>query len=127
MTARQSYEHVQTVCLLILALVAGGAALYWLRPVLVPLVLAIFVTYALSPLVDLQIVRLRFPRPVAIVATLLVGAALFGLLSWLVARYCIWEDQCAGQRILEIATLNDEDFRRLPPAELVDGVWETVR
>jgi AI-2 transport protein TqsA len=85
MAPRESLEQVRTVCMLILALIAVGAALYWLKPVMVPFVLALFATYALAPLIDLQIRKLRFLRPVAIGATLLLGLVIFALLWWLVA------------------------------------------
>ncbi|MCG8584458.1 MAG: AI-2E family transporter [Pirellulales bacterium] len=85
MAARESLEQVRTVCLLILTIIAVGVALYWLKPVMVPFVLALFATYALAPLIDLQIVKLRFPRPVAIASTLLLGVVLFLILWWLVA------------------------------------------
>ena len=85
MAVRESLEQVRTVCLLILAIIAVGAALFWLKPVMVPFVLALFATYALAPLIDLQILKLRFPRPVAIASTLLLGLVLFTLLWWLVA------------------------------------------
>ena len=45
--------RVQTMCLLILATVATGFALYWLRPVLIPFVLAIFLMYCVRPVLDL--------------------------------------------------------------------------
>lgn len=64
MAKRESLEQVRTVCLLILTIIAVGCALYWLKPVMVPFVLALFATYALAPLIDLQIIKLRFPRPV---------------------------------------------------------------
>jgi AI-2 transport protein TqsA len=84
MAVRESLEQVRTVCMVTLTLIAVGVALFWLKPVMVPFVLALFATYALSPLIDLQIVKLRFPRPVAITSTLLLGVVLFVLLWWLV-------------------------------------------
>lgn len=85
MAARESLEQVRTVCMLILTIIAVGVALFWLKPVMVPFVLALFATYALAPLIDLQILKLRFPRPLAIASTLLLGLVLFSLLWWLVA------------------------------------------
>lgn len=77
--------RVQTVCLVVLTTLAVGAALWWLRPVLVPFVLAIFVTLGLSPLVTLQMQRFRAPRAVALGGTLVVAvlvlAVLWGIVS----------------------------------------------
>jgi len=72
--------HVQTVCLLILAFLAAGTGLYFLKPVLVPFVLALFFAACLKPVIDFQIRHLRFPQPVAVVgATLLALALLAGI------------------------------------------------
>jgi AI-2 transport protein TqsA len=70
--------HVQTVCLMILAFVAAGIALYLLRPVLVPFVLALFFAAMLKPLIELQKRYLRFPQPLAVVGALLVAGAILG-------------------------------------------------
>lgn len=78
----QGNQRVQTVCLLILTLIASGVALAMLRPVLVPFVLALFFTYSLSPVIDLQMRWFRIPRGAAIGGAAIVGlvvAALLGL------------------------------------------------
>ena len=64
---------METLCLLILTALALGAAAWWLREVLVPFVFAIFLNFALRPLIDLMHLRLRLPRPLATAITLLVG------------------------------------------------------
>lgn len=76
-------ERIQTVCLLVIAAIAVGAALYWLRPVLLPLALAVVVHLGLTPIIDLLIRKCRVPRLLAIalamllaVGTLPLGAAL---------------------------------------------------
>jgi AI-2 transport protein TqsA len=74
-------RHIQTVCLLILAIFAVAIALFLLRSVLVPFVLAMFLAYAISPLVDMQIVRFRFPRPVAILFTLVIVVLMLSLIA----------------------------------------------
>lgn len=71
------YDRViQTVCLLILAGIALAAALYWLRPVMIPFVMALFVAFTLSPVVDFQVRRWKFPRPLAITSALIIGVAI---------------------------------------------------
>ena len=74
-----------TGSLVILAAVALGASLYFMRPVLVPLVLAILVSYLVSPLVDLVQVKLRTPRPLAVVVALLAAAVILALLGLLIS------------------------------------------
>ena len=67
--------HVQTVCLLILAFVATGVALWLLKQVLVPFVLALFFAACLKPVITFQVARLRAPQPLAV-----AGAVLFAIL-----------------------------------------------
>lgn len=76
---------VEQVCLVILTLIALGFVLYFLKPMVVPLLLAIFFTYCLIPVIDLQVRYLRVPRGIAIVLTALMGAAILFLLGLLVA------------------------------------------
>lgn len=76
--------RVQTVCLLILSAIALGFALYWLRPVMIPFVLAVFFALGLSPAVDIQVRRLRLPRGVAVVTTLLLGGGLLAGIAALI-------------------------------------------
>jgi AI-2 transport protein TqsA len=77
--------RIQSVCLMILAAVAVGFVLVWFRPVLVPFVLAVFVAYGLAPVIEVQTERLRVPRPLAVLFTLLLGVLLLGLVGGLVS------------------------------------------
>ena len=61
-SATRESERVQLVCLVTLTLIAGAAALHWLEPVMVPLVLAVLLSYCLSPVVDLAERRLGMPH-----------------------------------------------------------------
>lgn len=74
-------EQVRTVCLLVLTVIAVGVALYLLRSVMVPFLLALFFTYCLTPLVNWQVHYLRLPRSVAIGGAALVGLALVVLIG----------------------------------------------
>lgn len=66
-------QRIQTACLVVLATVAAGFALRWLRPVLIPFVLALFVALVLSICAEWLVNRLRVPRRVALAATLILG------------------------------------------------------
>ena len=68
-------RRIQTVCLMILTAVAVGTALYWLRPVLIPFVLAVFLSYCLTPVIELLMRYLRIPRYAAISVAVLLGVA----------------------------------------------------
>jgi AI-2 transport protein TqsA len=78
---RKEQVWIAVCSLMILATVALAFALAYTRDVMIPFVLAIFITTVVAPLFDYQVTRLRFPRWVAIVTTLLVVAALLALLS----------------------------------------------
>ena len=84
MEAELQERRIQTACLLILSTVAVGFALYWLRPVMVPFVLAVFFALGLAPVIDLQTSRLKIPRAVAIGTTLLLGGGLLIAVATLV-------------------------------------------
>lgn len=85
MTVVDQSSRLQSVCLLVLATVAAGFALYWLRAVLIPFVLAVFVALALGPFIEIQNRRLRVPRPLAILVALGVGGLLLSVVGVLVS------------------------------------------
>jgi AI-2 transport protein TqsA len=67
-------EHrVQTICLALLATIGVAFALWWLRPVLIPFVMALFIALALGMGVDLLADHTRIPRRVALPLVLLFG------------------------------------------------------
>lgn len=85
MAAGRSLRYVQTVCLGTLTAIALGATLYFLKPVLIPFVLALIVTYCLTPVVDLCMRVLHIPRIVAFAVALLLGVAALAILGLIVA------------------------------------------
>lgn len=60
-------------------------ALYWAQAVLIPVALAIFITFLLSPLVTL-LQRWRLPRVVAVVLTVSMAALLLSGVGYIVVR-----------------------------------------
>ncbi len=66
---------------MILATVALAGALLYTRDVMIPFVLAIFITTMVSPLVDFLVLRWRLPGWLAILVALLVVLGLLTLLS----------------------------------------------
>ena len=71
----QNHQRVQTLSLVVLAAVAIGGALVWLGSVLVPFVLAFFLSVALRPVVRLLARRLKVPIPIAFPRRLKVAPA----------------------------------------------------
>ncbi len=83
----ENYEQrIQTVCLLILTALGISAALYAFSSVLIPFVLALFLTICLIPAIDVQMKLLHIPRRTAILTTVLVGCAVLGLAALVVSR-----------------------------------------
>lgn len=66
-------QRIQTGCLLILTALGIAGAMYAFGSVLIPFVLAIFLTICLTPAIDVQMKWLRIPRRTAILTTALVG------------------------------------------------------
>ena len=69
---------------MVLAAVAIAIALIYTRAVMVPFVLAIFISYLVSPIVDVMQVRLRLPRGISIFVAFLVVLVLMSLLVMLI-------------------------------------------
>jgi AI-2 transport protein TqsA len=61
-----------TASLVILAVVALAAALIYTRAVMIPFVVALFIVALVSPIEDFQVKKLRLPRIIAVIVTLLV-------------------------------------------------------
>lgn len=78
-------DRIQTSCLLILTALAIAAAMKAFSAVLIPFVLAIFLTYCLTPVIELQQKRLKIPRPLAILTTVLIGCFLMFLVGLLIS------------------------------------------
>ena len=82
----QSSARIQTVSLAVLAVVAATFSIYWLRPVLVPLVVALFVVSGVSPILNALKERLGVNCIIAAGITFLAGVALllvFGFSIWM--------------------------------------------
>jgi len=77
-------SRVQTVCLIVLSAVAIGGTMFWLKPVMIPFVLALFIALALNSFVNMQMKLLKVPRVLAILSTLMLAFLLFTLLGVLV-------------------------------------------
>ena len=84
-TEASAYQRLNTTCLLILTVIATAVALYLLRVVLVPLVLAIFISFAIKPIVNFFTLKLHVPRPLAIGGAFLTGFLVATLIGSLVS------------------------------------------
>ena len=77
-------EQVRTVALVVLAVIATGAALHWLSPVLVPFALALFLSIALAPMIDGLARRWHLSRTLAVVVAMLLGGVVLLALGGIV-------------------------------------------
>ncbi|MCP4376924.1 MAG: AI-2E family transporter, partial [bacterium] len=78
-------QQIQTVCLVILTTIALAMALRELAPVLVPFVLAVFITLGMSLLIDLMMRYLHIPRVLAMILTVIVGLLILLVLVLLIS------------------------------------------
>src|SRR5581483_10642192 len=68
-----------TIPLLVLSLIASGAALHAMQPVLLPFVVALFLSNIFRPLLE-WLMRRHVPMPIALlIVFIVVGAVLFGI------------------------------------------------
>jgi predicted PurR-regulated permease PerM len=71
--------------LVFLAVIAGGGALYWMRDILTPLALAVFLAVMIDSFARVLVERApRFPRKLALPMAILLSIALFAGAVWVV-------------------------------------------
>ncbi len=72
-SSNSSYEKSQTICLAVLATAVVTYMIFWLRPVLLPFVVALFVVSGVTPILETLESRLHVNRLVAAGLTFLAG------------------------------------------------------
>jgi predicted PurR-regulated permease PerM len=79
-------QSVSRIALVVIAVVVAGAALYWLRAILTPLALAVFLAIMIDSFVRVLKARASFlPSWSAMPLALTISAVLFGLTAFLIA------------------------------------------
>jgi AI-2 transport protein TqsA len=99
-------SKAQTVSLMILAAATVGLTLYWLRPVLLPFVLALFFTVGLTPIFDWFQNRLRVSRLTAVAITFICGLVMtvfLWLVVWISIASLLEDSATYHQRFSQIA------------------------
>lgn len=76
--------RIITTCLIILTTIALAGALLYTRDVMIPFVLAVFITYMVSPLVDMLQLRLRMPRIISISIAMFIICAVTYIIASLI-------------------------------------------
>ena len=98
---------------MILATVALAVALVYTRDVMIPFVLAIFITAVVSPLVDFQVTRWHAPRWIAVVTTLLLVLALLALLGYVLIVAIQTMVHAASEYSQQVVDLTERLFAQL--------------
>ena len=113
--AQVRHEQVWLVVgsLMILATVALAAALAYTSDVMIPFVLAIFITAGVSPLVDFQVKRLRFPTWLAVLTTLLLVLAMLALMGVVLIMAVQTMVHVADEYSAQVVKLADGLFKKL--------------
>jgi AI-2 transport protein TqsA len=99
--------------LMIVATVALAFALVYTQDVMVPFVLAIFITVLVSPVFDFQVTRWRAPRWIAVLTTLLLVLALLGLLGYILIVAIQMMVRAAGEYSQQVVDLTERMFAQL--------------
>jgi AI-2 transport protein TqsA len=102
-----SMQNPQTACLVILATVAVGFSLAFLKSVLLPFVIALFIVIGLQPILEFVERKLKLHRLVAFAVTFLAGVALsvgFAFIVWVSISDLSRNSDVYCDRLGEIAT-----------------------
>ena len=114
-------SRIQNACLVILTVIATGFALYFLRPVLLPLLFALFLYLCLTPLIDIQMRRLRLPYGVALTSTTLLGGVVMLLIIGIAVTAMSRMSQDVGTYQAQFSLLM-EWLSSLVPQEKLRGI-----
>ncbi|MBC7361104.1 MAG: AI-2E family transporter [Candidatus Aminicenantes bacterium] len=111
-----SESKITRVSLIIIVLFIIGIILKLTKPILFPFLLALFISYAISPLLDWML-RLKFPKALAIVLILIFTFAilyLLGLLLYSSGKYFASELPKYSEKINSLITDFAGSLARLP-------------
>ncbi len=113
METKNSYPDIQTICLAVIATAVVTYMIYWLRPVLVPFVVALFVVSGITPLLETLEKRLGVNRLIAAAITFLSGLTIMVVLG-----FCFWLS------VIQMAEKGDAYRRRV--SELVESAQQRI-
>ncbi len=102
--------------LVVIAFVVLAAALAYARAIMVPFVLAVLIYFIVAPLMDIQIIRYKIPRTLAVAISMLVVLAVTAVIGLLVAG--------AIGSIISTASGTDEQPETAKQGVMTMGNWE---
>ncbi|MCL5280903.1 MAG: AI-2E family transporter [Planctomycetes bacterium] len=124
---KEENNRLITASLAVLAVVALAVVLIYTRAVMIPFVVALFIVALVAPIQDFQVKRLRLPRIIAVIITLLVVFSIIALASLSVAQAIRTIAYTAGEYSTSFANMADKFLKPLeylyrleerPPAAL---------
>lgn len=110
---RDESAWLMTASLIVLATVALAVVLRYTRAVMIPFVFAIFVVSLVSPILDFQVIRLRFPRLIAVTITFLVVVVMIAVFCFLLTRVVQTIIATVGQYSNSFADLANRAFAEM--------------
>ncbi|MEM8734044.1 MAG: AI-2E family transporter [Planctomycetota bacterium] len=129
--SNRTNQTIQTYCLAVIAVAVLTYMVYWLRPVLVPFVVALFVVSGITPILETVERILGVNRLIASVIAFVAGLCILFLLS-----VCLWGSvqQLASQgnayraRVNELLTSAQKwlPASLLPQSAIKDGLQEDI-
>lgn len=105
---RSEQSWLTTASLVILAVVALAVALIYTRRIMVPFVVALFIVALVSPIEDFQVKRLRLPRVIAIIVTLLIVLFVIAVVSLFAVQGIRTIASTAGEYSTSFAKMADK-------------------
>ncbi len=110
------YARINNVCLVILAAAAVTTALIYMRAILVPFVISLFMYAVISPAVRLFQRRLRFPKALAVVSVVVLFLVVSALLILFISsslREFLESADAYRERIAELAQSSVQRLRSM--------------
>lgn len=103
-----SEQRLQTVCLVFITAVMASFSAYWLRPVLLPFVVAVFIVSGVSPILEAIQKSVASTRLVAAVIAFLAGCVLVAVLMTALWASLVDLSQHAGAYQVRVIELVDD-------------------
>lgn len=100
-------EMVRTTCLFVLTILACGAVLYWLRPVVVPFLVALALFYLLSPLKGWLIKRFGCSESMGLAGMAIISLGILtviGILVWVCVAQISRDADSYAARLAELSS-----------------------
>ncbi|MCA9040206.1 MAG: AI-2E family transporter [Planctomycetaceae bacterium] len=125
MDSNPPYARIQTFCLAVIATAVLIYLVFWLQPVLVPFVVALFVVSGITPILEWLEKRLGVNRLIAAGITFLLGLALMVILG-----FCIWlsvlqmaeQGEAYRDRVKELVAKAQEQYAEWFPPDSTEEV-----